>query len=53
MQNDGEFSETFKVTNGVKQGCVMAPALFSMMFPAMLMDAFHDSDTGFSNQVPF
>ena len=26
-QNDGEFSEPFKVTNGVKQVCVMAPTL--------------------------
>ena len=25
VQNDGEFSETFKITNGVKQGCGMAP----------------------------
>ena len=47
VQNDGEFSEPFEVTNGVKQGCVMAPTLFSMMFSAMLMDAFQDSDTGF------
>ena len=27
-QNDEEFSEPFEVTNGVKQGCVMAPTLF-------------------------
>ena len=47
VQNDGEFSEPFEVTNGVKQGCVMAPTLFSMRFSAMLMDAFQDSDTGF------
>ena len=47
VQNDGEFSEPFEVTNEVKQGCVMAPTLFSMMFSAMLMDAFQDSDTGF------
>ena len=47
MQNDGEFSEPFEVTNGVKQGCVMAPTLFSMMFSGMLMDAFQDSDSGF------
>ena len=47
VQNDGEFSEPFAVTNGVKQGCVMAPTLFSMMFSAMLMDAFQNSDTGF------
>ena len=40
VQNDGEFSESFKVTNGVKQGCVIAPTLFSMMFYAMFMDAF-------------
>ena len=26
--------------------CVMASTLFSMMFPAMLTDAFHDSDIG-------
>ena len=39
VQNDGEFSEPFEVTNGVKQGCVLAPTLFSMMFSAMLMDA--------------
>ena len=39
VQNDGEFSEPFEVTNGIKQGCVMAPTLFSMMFSAMLMDA--------------
>ena len=34
MQNDGDFSEPFEVTNGVKQGCVMAPTVFSMMFSA-------------------
>ena len=53
VQNDGEISEPFEVTNGVKQGCVMAPALFSMMFSAMLMDAFQDSDTGFPIRYRF
>ena len=48
VQNDGEFSEPFEVTNGVKQGYDIAPTLFSMMFSAMLMDAFQDRD-----QVPF
>ena len=33
-------SQHTKVTNGVKQGCVLAPTLFSMMFSAMLMDPF-------------
>ena len=46
VQNDGEYSEPFLVTNGVKQGCVMAPTLFSMMFSAMLTDAFQDVDAG-------
>ena len=53
VQNDGEFSEPFEVTNGVKQGCVLAPTLFSMMFSAMLMDAFQDSDTGFPIRYHF
>ena len=47
VQNDGEYSEPFPVTNGVKQGCVMAPTMFSMMFSAMLIDAFQDVDAGF------
>jgi len=34
------------VTNGVKQGCVLAPTLFSMVFAAMLTDAFNDSEDG-------
>ena len=46
VQNDGEYSEPFLVTNGVKQGCVLAPTLFSMMFSAMLTDAFQDCDAG-------
>ena len=31
-----------QVTNGVKQGCVLAPTLFSLVFSAMLKTAFHD-----------
>eukprot|EP00745_Piridium_sociabile_P031931 TRINITY_DN5319_c0_g1_i2.p2 TRINITY_DN5319_c0_g1~~TRINITY_DN5319_c0_g1_i2.p2 ORF type:complete len:181 (-),score=46.77 TRINITY_DN5319_c0_g1_i2:857-1399(-) len=46
--DDGDASEAFPVTNGVKQGCVLAPTLFSMMFSAMLTDAFRDSDAGIS-----
>ena len=46
VQDDGEYSEPFPVTNGVKQGCVLAPTLFSMMFSAMLTDAFRDGDVG-------
>ena len=46
VQNDGEFSDPFSVTNGVKQGCVLASTLFSMMFSTMLTDAFQDRDNG-------
>ena len=53
VQNDGEFSEPFEVENGVKQACVMAPTMFSMMFSVMLMDAFQDSDTGFPIRYRF
>ena len=53
VQNDGEFSEPFPVTIEVKQGCVMAPALFSMLFSAMLTDAFQDLDAGFPIRYHF
>ena len=43
---DGNESDTFPVTNGVKQGCVLAPTLFSMVFSAMLTDAFRNSEDG-------
>ena len=38
----GEVSESFRVTNGVKQGCVLAPTLFSIFLTAMLDDTFRD-----------
>ena len=46
VQDDGELSEPIPVTNGVKQGCVLAPTLFSMMFSAMLTEAFKDGKDG-------
>ena len=46
VQDNGEVSEPFPVSNGVKQGCVLAPTLFSLMFSAMLTDAFRDTDVG-------
>ena len=52
VQNDGEFSDPFPVTNGVKQGCVLASTLFSMMFYAMLTDAFKDGDNGIPISTP-
>ena len=53
VQNDGEYSEPFPVTNGVKQVSVIAPTLFSMMFSAMLTDAFQDVDAGFPIRYRF
>ena len=41
VQNDDEFSDPFPVTNGV-----LAPTLVSIMFSAMLRDAFPDGDNG-------
>ena len=40
--DDGTTSDPFTVTNGVKQGCVLAPTLFSLMFSAMLLNFFKD-----------
>nr|VZI27133.1 unnamed protein product [Spirometra erinaceieuropaei] len=39
-------SEAFAVTNGVKQGCALAPTFFSLIFTAMLMDAYRDERPG-------
>ena len=36
---NGDVSDPFPVTNGVKQGCVLAPALFSILFAEMLSAA--------------
>ncbi|KAJ1161989.1 hypothetical protein NDU88_002469 [Pleurodeles waltl] len=44
--DNGDSSDAFPVTNGVKQGCVLAPTLFSMMFSVMLSDGFcNDEET--------
>ena len=48
VQNDGEFTDPFLVTNVVKQGCVLASTLFSMMFSAMFTGTFQDGD----NSIP-
>nr|VZI25489.1 unnamed protein product [Spirometra erinaceieuropaei] len=46
VTDNGAVSGAFAVTNGVKQGCVLAPTLFSLMFSAMLMDAYRDERPG-------
>ncbi|VDM05198.1 unnamed protein product [Schistocephalus solidus] len=46
VTDNGMVSEAFAVTKEVKQGCVLAPTLFSLMFSAMLMDAYRDEQPG-------
>nr|VZH91149.1 unnamed protein product [Spirometra erinaceieuropaei] len=46
VTDDGAVSEALAVTNRVKQGCVLAPTLFSLMFSAILMDAHRDERPG-------
>ena len=44
--DNGDTSDSFPVTNGVKQGCVLTRTLFRMVFAAMLHDASKDNDDG-------
>ena len=46
VQHDGEHSASFPVTNGVKQGCVLASTLFSMVFTVVLKDAYREGRVG-------
>lgn len=46
VYDKSKLSGPFPVSNGVKRGCIFAPALFSVMFLAMLTDAFIETDTG-------
>ena len=43
---DGQLSEKIAVDNGVKQGDIPAPTLFSIYLSAMLWYAFHDCEKG-------
>ena len=44
--DNGDTSDSFPVTNGVNQGCVLASSFFSMVFAAMLYDASQHNDVG-------
>ena len=48
VMDNGKESKPFPVRNGVKQGYVFAPNLFSMVFSAMLTDSFHNCHDGVS-----
>ena len=47
VADNGSMSDPFPVSNGVKQGCVLAPTLFSILFAAML----HEASTGLDRGV--
>ena len=46
VQHDGSMSEEFEVKSGVKQGCVLAPALFGIFFAVLLRHAFKPATEG-------
>ena len=43
---NGDASDLFPVSNGVKQGCVLAPTLFSLLFTQMLSAALSQTEAG-------
>ena len=43
---NGKEEDDFHVSNGIKQGCVLAPTLFSFLFSRMMLSAFKNSDPG-------
>jgi hypothetical protein len=43
---NGSVSDPFPVINGVKQGCVLVPTLFSFMFATMLISTLANTDAG-------
>ncbi|WP_419649697.1 reverse transcriptase domain-containing protein, partial [Thiolapillus sp.] len=46
VKHNGPLSGSFPISNGVKQGCVLAPTLFSIFFSIMLREAKEDLPDG-------
>ena len=46
VKHNGTLSDSFPISNGVKQGCVLASTLFSVFFSIMLREAKDDLPDG-------
>ena len=46
VKHNGSLSGSFPISNGVKQGCVLAPTLSSIFFSIMLREAKEDLPDG-------
>ena len=46
VKHNSEFSDSFPIEIGVKQGCVLAPTLFAIFFSIMLREAKEDLHEG-------
>ena len=46
IQYDGSVSDSFEIRSGVKQGSVLAPTLFGILFSMLLMRVFGFSSLG-------
>ncbi|XP_076442822.1 uncharacterized protein LOC143281498 [Babylonia areolata] len=44
--SNGDCTNSFNISNGVKQGCVLAPVMFNLFFTQVLLYAVKDMDLG-------